>query len=161
MRKLVVVGVVETTSAKESKMRIFAPRFAVYWAVTALAMCSLLIQLAHAADYQCITMQNPTTCANMGNSFCSAWMWQPGGSCDGTSCTYCNDTSTGVPNQTCVAWENGVCVVTVDSPNCLKNNIQKTGACGVPDGGKGCDCQNPEGNANCSPFNIWYCTNPL
>ena len=140
-------------------MRMFAPRLAVY-SVTALAMCSLLIQLAHATDYQCIIMQSPSTCDNMGNSICVYMIGEPGG-CSGQSCVYCNDTQTGVPNQTCVVWEGGVCFVGQQSTPCFRTSIQKTGACGVPDGGKGCDCLNPEGSQNCPANSVWYCTNPL
>ena len=101
-----------------------------------LLMCGLLIQLAYAEtipNWRCVTMLDPSTCAEGGDSVCNA-------SWDGTlsdciaspTCWFCDDSSTTLPTKVCVWWETHTCTTAIGLPGfCSQTAIRRKGTCSL------------------------------
>lgn len=111
------------------------------------------IQAATHDDLVCVTMLNPSTCKNEGNSYCN-WKAGPGGGgvCNG-KCVFC-DSSTSIPNRSCVFSEDSQCDDNGGtSPSCSTAN-QKKGGCNISGS---CLCANLSTGAPCGGSAGWPC----
>lgn len=103
-----------------------------------LLTADALIGIAFATEVtnaRCITMLNPATCANTGNSLCNTWAGETGNTCDDdaeteqANCLYCNDSSTSVPSSICMVWEDYCCDATGSSTPCSSTANEVQGIC--------------------------------
>lgn len=127
-----------------------------------LLACGISVQLVYAQverpDMRCVWRMEEPTCASGGNAMCSAWAGDEGNDCvagpNFPICIFCDDSSTGAPENTCVGWEGYTCTDNEFSTSCNTNAIRKKGHC-LTSGS--CICGGLVDFGNCSSYPIWGC----
>jgi len=103
-------------------------------------------------DMRCVTLLEPKTCSNGGNSMCDGE-----NPCSG-SVNYCSSTQN-LPNKGCAAWEGDECTFTGEpAVNCAPGD-RKSCSCTAVGDPEVCRCPNPQVDGPCGgDANVFPCS---